>query len=126
MICFKNKRVYYSLMFIALFVIEIIIALYVRDSFIRPYGGDVLVTVLLCCFLRIFIPNRCKLLPLFVFLFAAFVEVLQAINIVALLGLQNIRFLRILIGTTFSVADIICYAVGCLIFFLIDYLLQRE
>lgn len=124
MICFKNKRVYYSLMFIALFVIEIIIALYVRDSFIRPYGGDVLVTVLLCCFLRIFIPNRCKLLPLFVFLFAAFVEVLQAINIVALLGLQNIRFLRILIGTTFSVADIICYAVGCLIFFLIDYLLH--
>ena len=111
-------------MFIALFVIEIIIALYVRDSFIRPYGGDVLVTVLLCCFLRIFIPNRCKLLPLFVFLFAAFVEVLQAINIVALLGLQNIRFLRILIGTTFSVADIICYAVGCLIFFLIDYLLH--
>lgn len=126
MICFKNKRVYYSLMFIALFVIEIIIALYVRDSFIRPYGGDVLVTVLLCCFLRIFIPNRCKLLPLFVFLFAAFVEVLQAINIVALLGLQNIRFLRILIGTTFSVADIICYAVGCLIFFLIDYLLHRK
>lgn len=113
-------------MFIALFVIEIIIALYVRDSFIRPYGGDVLVTVLLCCFLRIFIPNRCKLLPLFVFLFAAFVEVLQALHIVALLGLQNIRFLRILIGTTFSVADIICYAVGCLIFFLIDNLLHRK
>ncbi len=117
----KNKRLRYILSFLAILVVEVIIALFVRDRFIRPYGGDVLVTVLLCCLIRIFFPNSTsfwlKSMPLWVFLFAATVEGLQYFNYVTLLGLGDIGFFRILLGTSFSWVDIVCYGIGCIAFF---------
>ena len=54
-------------------LIEVLIAIYVHDAFVRPYIGDVLVVVVIYTFIRIFVPERCKLLPLYVFIFAALV-----------------------------------------------------
>ena len=39
-----------------IFCIEALIALYVRDNFIRPYVGDILVVVLVYSFVRMFHP----------------------------------------------------------------------
>lgn len=44
----------YFIITVILFVIEILIALYVNDSFIRPYLGDVLVVILIYCAIRAF------------------------------------------------------------------------
>lgn len=41
-----KKRIFYIISFLVIFCIEVFIALYVRDSFIRPYMGDALVVVL--------------------------------------------------------------------------------
>jgi len=112
-----KNRFLYAAAFLLLFCTELCIALFVRDRFIRPYGGDILVTVLICCFLRIFLPSGIPHLPLYVFLFAAAVEVGQYFDFVALLGLGDSRFFRILLGSTFSMADIICYMIGCLLFY---------
>ena len=101
-----KRRGIYAIAFVLLLVTEVLIALFVRDRFIRPYGGDILGTVLICCFVRILFPERIKLLPLLVFLFAAAVEVGQYFDYVTLLGLGDIEFFRILLGTSFSVADI--------------------
>lgn len=120
-----KPRVIYALLFCLLLVIEILIALFVRDRWIRPYGGDILVTVLLCCLARIVLPNRCRLLPLYIFLFAATVEILQYFDIVSLLGLSHIPFFRTLLGMTFSPADLVCYGVGCLAFWLVERLLRK-
>ena len=106
-------RIKYSIEFLVLLIIEVLIALYIHDDFIRPYIGDVLVVMVLYCFVRIFIPNGVKLMPLYIFIFAAGVEVLQYFRLVEVLGLENNRFLRILIGSVFDVKDIICYGVGC-------------
>lgn len=110
--------------FLLILAAEIGIALFVRDRFIRPYGGDILVTVLLCCLGRFLYPNRHtkfgKSLPLLVFLLAFAVELAQYGNILEILGLADCRFLRILLGSTFSQADILCYAVGCLLFVLAE------
>ncbi len=122
----KSKRIKYALLFGALLIIEACIALFVRDAFVRPYVGDMLVTVLVCAFARIFIPRGVKFLPLYVFIFSALVETLQYFDIVKLLGLESNRILSVLIGRTFSFADIVCYAVGCLAFFGIDYLIQKR
>ncbi len=122
----KSKRMRYAACFAVLLIIEIFIALFVRDNFIRPYVGDMLVTVLLCALLRIFFPEKLPLLPLYVFLFAAAVEVAQFFDIVKLLGLENIGFLSIIIGRTFSFADIICYAVGSALFFLLEMVGKRR
>ena len=120
-----KARLWYLGAFIILLAVEVIIALFVRDKFIRPYGGDSLVTVLLCCFLRVFFPKKIKLLPLWVFLFAFLVETAQYINIVDILGLGHIRFFRVLVGTSFSFIDILCYGIGCLIFWLAEKLTAR-
>ena len=113
-----KKRFGYAIAFLVLLITEILIALFVRDDFIRPYGGDILVTVLICAAVRIVFPTGVRLLPLWVFLFAAAVEIGQYFNFVTLLGLGNIAFFRILLGSTFSLADLLCYAAGCLLFWI--------
>lgn len=122
----KNKRIIYAILFFALLVIEVIIALFIKDRFIRPYVGDILVTVLLCAFSRIFIPNKIAALPFFVFLFSVLVEFAQYIDVVKLLGLENNKVLSVLVGRSFSVIDIICYALGCLLFFIADCFLIKK
>jgi hypothetical protein len=111
----KKKRIGYAVATIVIFLIELLIALFVRDNFIRPYVGDVLVVVLIYTCLRIFLPEKPRILPLYVFFFAALVEGLQAIKLVELLGLAENRFFSVLIGTTFDVNDVICYGVGCVL-----------
>ncbi len=96
------------------------IALFVRDDFIRPYGGDVLITVFICCAVRVVFPKKPQLLPLWVFLFAAAVEIGQYFDLVDRLGLGGSTFFRIALGTTFSPADLVCYAVGCLLFWAVE------
>jgi len=121
-----NKRTAYLLATVLIFLVELFIALFVRDNFIRPYVGDILVVVLIYTFLRIIFPERPRLLPLYVFLFAAGVEALQGMRIVELLGLQNNRFFSVLIGTTFDWKDIICYGVGCVLLGLWEVWLRRK
>lgn len=107
-----QKKLKYIIAFIVLLLVEVLIALFVHDNFIRPYVGDMLVVIVIYAFIRIWIPEKCKLLSLYIFLFAAGVEVLQYFKLVELLGLQDNTFLRILIGTTFDIKDILCYAAG--------------
>lgn len=109
----NQLRIKYGIAFALLLLIEVIIALYVHDSFIRPYVGDMLVVILVYSFTRIFVPEKCRLLPLYVFLFAAGVEVLQYFKLVHILGLEDNRFLRIVLGSVFDIKDIVCYGVGC-------------
>ena len=52
-----KKRIFYIISFLVIFCIEVLIALYVCDNFVRPYIGDVLVVVLVYSFVRIFLPT---------------------------------------------------------------------
>lgn len=109
----SRKRLLYVLVTIFLLFVEVCIARYVHDDFIRPYAGDMLVVIVCYTFVRIFVPEKVRLLPLYVFLFAVFVEVLQYFEIVKRLGLEQNAFFRVLIGSVFDWKDIGCYAVGC-------------
>lgn len=109
----SRVRLWYALAFLILLLTEVLIALFVHDSFVRPYIGDVLVVIVIYSFIRIFIPHKIRLLPLYVFIFAAGVEVLQLCNFVDLIGLGDIRFFRVLFGSVFDIKDVICYAAGC-------------
>lgn len=111
----KSKRLAYALATIVLILIEVFIAIYVHDNFVRPYLGDVLVVIAIYTLVRTFIPDKIKLLPVYVFIFAVIVEVLQYFNIVDILGFSNNRFLSVLIGGVFDLKDIMCYAVGCIL-----------
>lgn len=97
---------------IALFIVELSIALFVDDAFVRPYLGDVLVIPLVYCSVATFFEVRPVLLGVAVFGFACAVELGQHANLIALLGLAENRIARTVLGTSYSTLDLIAYAVG--------------
>lgn len=122
----NKSRITYILLFILLFAIEVLIALFVHDSFVRPFIGDVLVVMLVCAFLRIFVPEKVKLMPVFATLFAVIIEALQYFDFVKLLGLENNPVISTALGRTFDIRDIICYIIGGAIFFAAEIFLRRK
>ena len=120
-----KKRVSYIVLTIILLAVEVMIALFVHDRIVRPYIGDMLVVVVIYTFIRVWIPDSVRLLPLYVFLFATGVEILQYFNLVELLGVSDNRFLCILLGTSFDWKDILCYAVGCVLVWAIERKIRR-
>lgn len=122
----RNRRIGYAIAFVVFFMVELFIALYVRDRFIRPYVGDMLVVVLVYCFVRIFIPKGCRWLPLAVFAFAVGVEILQYFQIVKLLGLEQNRILRTIIGSVFDWKDIFCYGIGSMVLGIYEFCFLRQ
>ncbi|MCR4776907.1 MAG: DUF2809 domain-containing protein [Saccharofermentans sp.] len=121
-----RKRLPYLIATLVILIVEIFIGLFVHDGFVRPFIGDVLVVVLIYMFIRIFIPEKIRLLPLFVFLFAVVVELLQFIRIVEILGLQDNRLMSTIIGTSFDIRDILCYFVGCAFCGIWEYVRYRK
>jgi hypothetical protein len=111
----------YLCAFVALFLVLFAIAVFVNDGFVRPYLGDVLVVWFVYCFVRTFVANEFYPLPLYVFIFAALVEVGQYFNLVPLLGLESNVIARVVIGTHYDFADIVCYFVGCAGLFLYEW-----
>ncbi len=120
-----KKRLLFFLTFLLLFLIETLIALFVRDRIIRPYVGDILIVILLYCLIRTAIPDRIPLLPLFLFLFAAGVEVLQYFDFVTQIGLGDNALARLLFGTSFSVIDLFCYLIGALLCALFEFIRRK-
>lgn len=118
-------RTSYAVGTLLLIIIEVLIALFVHDSFVRPYLGDALVVIAVYCAVRIIVPTGCKFLPLFVFIFAVCVEVLQYFDIVALLGFENNIFMKTLIGSSFDVKDIACYAAGCAVLAVYEIIIAK-
>ena len=110
-----NPRIRYLTMFLFLLLTELFIGIFVHDRFIRPSAGDVLVVILIYTFLRALVPLGVKNLIWYVLLFAVSVEILQYFHIGRLLGLEHNRAAMIILGSTFDVKDILCYAAGCLI-----------
>ena len=107
-----RKRLLNLALFLIILVIEVLVALFIRDRFIRPYIGDVLVVALVYFFLRIFIPEKYPWLPAVVFVFAAAVEFSQYLSLADKLGITN-PVLRTVLGSVYDTMDIICYGVGC-------------
>jgi hypothetical protein len=114
----KYLNLKYLVIFIILFTIETLIAIFIHDKIIRPYIGDILVIVLVYSFIRIFLKKTIRLLPLYVFLFAAIVELSQYFNLVDVMHLNKNKVLSIMLGSTFDIKDIICYFIGMILVFL--------
>lgn len=116
----------YIIGFLILLVIEILIALFVHGGFIRNYLGDVIVVWVVYCFVKMIFPKlNSYFTAIGVMLFAFVVEFLQAVNIVDILGLGNIKFFRVIIGTSFSVIDLICYACGTAFIFILIFIHKK-
>jgi DNA integrity scanning protein DisA with diadenylate cyclase activity len=105
---------------IGLLLVEIAIAVFVRDNFIRPFVGDVLVVILIYCAIAAFWRINQKTVAIGIFIFACIVEVLQYFNFVQILNLQNNQVASIALGTSFDWRDILAYAIGTIVNLLIQ------
>lgn len=121
----KFNRIYFS-GFVLLFLTEIAIALWVHDAFIRPYFGDVLVVLLIYFFIKAFFRTPVIKTAVGVLFFSFFVEGLQYFNFIALLNLENNKLAKTVIGNSFSVSDIVCYAAGFLLILLFEFVFSRK
>jgi DNA integrity scanning protein DisA with diadenylate cyclase activity len=104
---------------IGLLLVEIAIAVFVRDDFIRPFFGDVLVVILIYCVIAAFWRIKKKPVAIGICIFAYIVEILQYFNFVQILNLQNNQVASIVLGTSFDWRDILAYAIGTIVNLLI-------
>ncbi len=119
-----NKN--YFVATLLLFTIEVLIAMYVRDNFVRPYLGDVIVVILIYCFLKSFLKLSVVITAIVVLLFAFTIEFLQYINIVEKLGVSDSKLARTVIGTSFAWEDIVCYVAGIIIVIAVEKKLLKK
>lgn len=106
-----NYNHIHFLIFSIIFLIEVGIALFIHDQFIRPYLGDYLVIFLLYYFTASFVKTRPTYIIIGILLFSYLIEMLQFLNIVDYFQIKN-KILRIVIGNTFSFEDLIIYTLA--------------
>jgi hypothetical protein len=112
---------------ILIFFIEVLIALYINDRFVRPYLGDVLVVILMYCFLKSFLKLPVLSVAVFVLIFSFTIEFLQFFNIVEKLGLEKSKIAKTVIGTSFSWIDLLTYVLGITTVLVIEkYWLKKQ
>lgn len=115
----KFNKLYFGLA-ILLFVTEVLIACFAHDRIIRPYIGDLLVVILIYCFVKSFLITPVLLTAISVLVFSYAIEVLQFFHLVNILGLQDSKIARTIIGTSFEWIDLIAYTAGIAIVLLIE------
>ncbi|SEP65458.1 ribosomal maturation YjgA family protein [Flavobacterium urocaniciphilum] len=102
----------YFLVFISIFIVEVCIALFIKDNFIRPYFGDYLVIFLVHFFCLSLIKADKNKIALAVLLFAFFVEIVQYFQVLSYFKLEKNKILRVVAGNTFSFEDLLIYTLA--------------
>jgi hypothetical protein len=105
----------YALLTLGLFLIELAIALFVRDGFVRPYLGDTLAVVLVYAALRAAFRINLIHAVATAFGIAVLVELAQLIGVLDLLDLRGCAIARTVLGHSFETKDLLAYAAGGLV-----------
>ncbi|HWU95408.1 MAG TPA: DUF2809 domain-containing protein [Sphingomonas sp.] len=105
----------YALLALVLFLTEVVIALFVRDRFIRPYLGDTLAVILVYAALRATLCIDVIPAAATAFLIAVAIEFGQYFHLLDVLGLAGNGIARTVLGYGFELKDFIAYAAGALI-----------
>lgn len=99
-----------------IFLIEVVIATGLNHiGLVRGSVGDVLATLWVFFSVRSFWEVAAKPLAVWVFVFAALLEIGQAFSLATWLGFARGSVVAVLLGTTFSWADMFCYGLGCVL-----------
>lgn len=102
----------YLLLTITLFIIEILIAAFMHDAFIRPIFGDYLVVMLIYCAIHTVVYANFRILCLTVLGIAYTIEITQYFHLIEILGLKHSRPAQWILGNGFSWGDMLAYTLG--------------
>ena len=121
----QKRRVGWAVIGVIILAIEIYIAIFIKGGFIRHYIGDVLATAMLYAFGRAIFRVSPINLAIFVFVISLFIEALQYLKLLEILGVKS-SILRIIFGGTFDWTDIICYLAGCILAYMFENLSMQK
>jgi len=115
----------YVIAALVLLAIEVMIALFVRDAFIRPYVGDVLAVMLVYAALRAVAPLGMIPAIALTLAIAFAIEAAQALNLLGPLGLSDNALARTILGGSFDWLDIDAYVAGAVIVMALELLIGK-
>jgi hypothetical protein len=115
----------YTLLFIVLLAIEILIAKFLTTGFIRYTFGDFLAVICLYCFFRSFVVIDTLKISITVLIIAYLIEFLQLINVLSFFNLQNNHLVKIILGSTFNISDLVAYTLGIITVLIIEYKIYK-
>lgn len=119
-------RVVYFVATLVLFGVEVLIALFVRDAFVRPYVGDVLAVALVYAALRAITPLAMIPAIAVTLTIALVIEIAQALDLLGALGLQDNKLARIVMGGAFDWFDFAAYISGAILVVGLELLMRRR
>lgn len=102
----------YLLCFLVLLSAEIFIATFIKSGFLRHTLGDFLVVIMLYCLIKSFFSIKPLAAAWIVLLFATFIEIGQYFDLLNKLELGQNSIAKLVLGTTFSIADLLAYLLG--------------
>ena len=120
----KVRRIY-AIAALLLFAVEVLIALFVRDVFVRSYIGDVLAVMLVYSALRTMTPLGATTAIAVTLAIAAAIEIAQALNVLGALGLGDNQIARTVFGGVFDWLDIAAYLVGAAAVLALERMFRR-
>ena len=121
-----SRRGVYLIAAIVLFAVEVFIALFVRDDFVRPYVGDVLAIGIVYATLRALTPLSFPQALALTLTIALAIELAQAFGLLRALGLADNELARIVLGGVFDWHDLAAYAAGGAIIAALETLTARR
>lgn len=116
----KRRRIYFLLTMTCFLICVLIVKLFSNHQVVRGFVGDIIVTILIYAFVKIFIDITPVKLSIFVLLFSCSIEILQYFRFLEFIGLSENKLARVIIGATFDYRDLIAYTIGVIIIYLMD------
>ncbi|HEX9827771.1 MAG TPA: DUF2809 domain-containing protein [Flavobacteriaceae bacterium] len=114
-----NKK--YAILFVAIFMVEILIAKFLIQGFIRSTFGDFLVVILMYCFVKSLVSVKPKYIAIGVLIFTYAIEFLQFFKLLDFLNLQGNKTANVVLGSTFQISDLISYTLGIITVLIVEY-----
>ncbi len=115
----------YAIIAVLLFAIEVLIALFVSDPFVRPYVGDMLAVALVYAALRAVTPMRLVPALAVTLVIAYAIEFAQLFGVLGALGVGDNRLARVVLGGVFDPMDLFAYVAGAVLVVGVEVGLRR-
>ncbi|WP_439127586.1 DUF2809 domain-containing protein [Polaribacter sp.] len=120
----KFNKTYFTL-FLALFLIEVFIAKY-TTGFIRHTVGDYFAVAFVYTFIKSIFKISEEKAALITFLISFVIEFLQLSNLQNHFPEQHERALKIILGTSFSIGDLVAYTLGVITIILVEKTMRKK
>ncbi|ARV16648.1 ribosomal maturation YjgA family protein [Polaribacter sp. SA4-12] len=114
----KFNKIYFILFFV-IFLIEILIAKY-ATGFLRHTIGDYLAVMFVYTFIKSIFKISTEKAVLITFAISFIIEFLQLSNLQNHFPKEYSQILKLILGTSFSIGDLIAYTLGVITIYLIE------